>query len=55
MLEAAIPAPHTLVDLQEKRNKDQQKDLVLVENKVDETIQAQVEEKGQAQGQTEIE
>jgi len=48
MLEAAIPAPHTLLEIQEKRNKAQQKDLVLVDNKVDETIQAQIE--GQAQG-----
>jgi hypothetical protein len=34
MLEAAIPAPHTLVELQEARKKDEQKDLVLVENSV---------------------
>lgn len=34
MLEAAIPAPHTLVELQESRKRDEQKDLVLVENSV---------------------
>jgi len=34
MLEAAIPAPQTLVELQEARKKDEQKDLVLVENSV---------------------
>ena len=38
MLEAAIPAPDTLVELQEKRNKDKQKDLVLVDNKLDESF-----------------
>lgn len=43
MLEAAVPAPHTLVELQEARNKDVQKDLVLVDNRVDENIQASIE------------
>jgi hypothetical protein len=32
MLEAAIPAPHTLVELQEERDKDSQKDLLMVDN-----------------------
>ena len=32
MLEAAIPSPQSLVELQESRKQDEQKDLVLVEN-----------------------
>ena len=53
MLEAAIPAPDTLIELQEKRNNEAQKDLLMVENKVDEKLQATLE--GQSQGQTQSE
>lgn len=41
MLEAAIPAPHTLVELQESRKIDEQKDLVLVDNSVQATVDTQ--------------
>ena len=47
MLEAAIPAPHTLVDLQEARNKEAQKDLVLVDN----SVQINTEEKNLAESE----
>lgn len=41
MLEAAVPAPHTLVELQESRKKEEQKDLVLVDNSVQAAVDAQ--------------
>lgn len=47
MLEAAIPAPHTLVELQESRKKDAQKDLVLVDN----SVQVNAEEKNLAESE----